>query len=111
MSYERSYSYLPVISSKTKRLLGYLTAEQLEKTSNSRPDGKVADHYIRFRKDVELPHKKFTVITPETPLEVLEEFFDSGEEFAVITDSQRKFVLGVATREDLSRFVLHRPTI
>lgn len=56
----------------------------------------------------------------QTPLEELEEFFESevggnGErrekqEFAVVTDALRKFVLGVATRGDLEEFVKRRPT-
>lgn len=49
----------------------------------------------------------------DTPLEELELFFygESGEggevkqRFAVVTDGERKFVLGVATVEDLKRFV------
>ena len=62
----------------------------------------------------------------DTPLEELERFFNGefvtgsregeGEtqqrerqEFAVVTDASRKFVLGVATREDLEQFVKRRP--
>ena len=53
-------------------------------------------------------------------LEELEAFFDSevganGEKrdkqsFAVVTDSLRKFVLGVATKADLEEFVKRRPS-
>lgn len=62
----------------------------------------------------------YRVITMETPLEELEEFFESeiggnGEKrekqgFAVVTDGTRKFVLGVATKADLEEFVKRRPT-
>jgi len=50
----------------------------------------------------------------QTPLEELEAFFrgeGSGEkqDFAVITDEKRRFVLGVATVEDLGEFVRRRP--
>lgn len=55
----------------------------------------------------------------ETPLEELEQFFESetgpnGEgrekqEFAVVTDASRKFVLGVVTKGDLEEFVKRRP--
>lgn len=55
----------------------------------------------------------------ETPLEELEKFFESqtganGDErekqqFAVVTDGARKFVLGVATKADLEEFVKRRP--
>lgn len=64
----------------------------------------------------------YKVITMETPLEELERFFDGDmglsdggekrekQDFAVVTDASRKFVLGVATREDLEQFVKRRPT-
>ena len=60
----------------------------------------------------------------ETPLEELEIFFRGGanpeatqkpegsewaSEFAVITDENRRFVLGVATVQDLEKFVERRP--
>lgn len=52
----------------------------------------------------------------ETPLEELEAFFRGGEkgdkwsqDFAVITDENRRFVLGVATVQDLEEFVKRRP--
>lgn len=63
----------------------------------------------------------------DTPLEELERFFDGAvvvagggeggdngerrekQDFAVVTDASRKFVLGVATREDLEQFVKRRP--
>ena len=42
------------------------------------------------------------MITPDTPLEDLEEFFRSkGTEFALVTDLERKWVLAVATKTDL----------
>lgn len=70
--------------------------------------------------------RMYKVITMDTPLEELERFFNgdivtgsgNGEggaqqrekqEFAVVTDASRKFVLGVATREDLEQFVKRRP--
>ncbi|PIG84785.1 cystathionine beta-synthase (beta-thionase) [Aspergillus arachidicola] len=61
----------------------------------------------------------YQVITMETPLEELEQFFETetgpnGEkrekqEFAVVTDASRKFVLGVVTKGDLEEFVKRRP--
>lgn len=60
----------------------------------------------------------------ETPLEDLEIFFRGGadpaavqkpegsewaSEFAVVTDENRRFVLGVATVQDLEKFVERRP--
>ena len=59
--------------------------------------------------------KKYNVITPSTPLEELEAFFEGSEnggqsqDFAIVTDVGRRFVLGVATRADLEEFVRRRP--
>jgi hypothetical protein len=57
---------------------------------------------------------RYKVITTETPLEELEQFFRGGvdgsgaQEFAVVTDASRKFVLGVATQSDLENFMKRR---
>lgn len=67
---------------------------------------------MRFRRRGGPPYK---VITMDTPLEELEAFFEGSatdgqrQEFAVITDDRRRFVLGVATRADLEEFVKRRP--
>ena len=57
----------------------------------------------------------YKVITMNTPLEELETFFNGGvngsgpQDFAVVTDDKRRFVLGVATKGDLEEFVKRRP--
>lgn len=56
----------------------------------------------------------YRVISMDTPLEDLEAFFDGEgggrrQDFAVVTDEGRRFVLGVATRGDLEEFVKRRP--
>ncbi len=56
----------------------------------------------------------YRVISMDTPLEALEAFFDGEggagrQDFAVVTDEGRRFVLGVATRGDLEEFVKRRP--
>ena len=53
--------------------------------------------------------KVYKVISMDTPLEELEEFFEGGNDFAVVTDGGRRFVLGVATKADLEEFVRRRP--
>lgn len=59
--------------------------------------------------------RKYRVITMDTPLEELEAFFEGAhtagqkQSFAVVTDENRRFVLGVATRADLEEFVKRRP--
>jgi hypothetical protein len=52
--------------------------------------------------------KGYKLITPDTPLEELEDFL-RGEQFAVVTDERRRFVLALATREDLEGFLKRRP--
>lgn len=128
MSFERSYSYLPVVSAKSRSLIGYLSAEQLKKAassgklpkpvtgkkSNSDQDSVMVDLSIETARAFthRFPKKqKFKKITPDTPLEELEEFFERDNDFAVVTDEDRKFVLGVAVPEDLAKFVERRPSI
>lgn len=59
--------------------------------------------------------RTYTVITMQTTLETLEEFFERDDgtggknSFAVVTDEKRRFVLGVATKGDLEEFVKRRP--
>ncbi|KAK9480968.1 hypothetical protein V1514DRAFT_345745 [Lipomyces japonicus] len=107
-SYERSYSYLPVVSSKNRSLLGYLSAEQLQKLFSSRdaPVPKKPHADVGFSKK-----NAFKIITPDTPLEELEAFFANGHDFAVVTDDSRRFVLGIATLGDLDNFIKRRPSI
>jgi hypothetical protein len=75
------------------------------------PEDEVGKAMLRFRRK----GRAYRVITMDTPLEELEAFFEGAmtdgqkQDFAVITDAQRRFVLGVATREDLEEFVKRRP--
>lgn len=71
--------------------------------------------------------KKYRVITPQTTLADLEKFFkgelgmgegDGGaegggedQEFAVVTDAERKFVLGVVTKGDLDEWNRRRGSV
>ncbi|KAI4631518.1 uncharacterized protein J4E87_002223 [Alternaria ethzedia] len=110
---ERDYTHLTVISQTNRALLGYISIPHLQQLLK---DGKVKDsdpveaamHKFQRR------GRRYKVITTETPLEELEEFFAGGvdgsgkQEFAVVTDASRKFVLGVATRADLENFAKRR---
>ena len=113
-AYERDYSHLTVIASDTRALLGYLSIPWLKEQLKSgavRDEDPVEKAMQRFRRK----GKKYKVITMDTPLEELEEFFEGGvdgdrpEDFAVVTDWNRRFVLGVATKWDLEEFVRRRP--
>ncbi|EON97879.1 putative cystathionine beta-synthase protein [Phaeoacremonium minimum UCRPA7] len=113
-AFERDYTHLTIVDSDTRALLGYIAIPQLQSMLDSgkvRPDDEIRNAMTRFQRK----GKKYEVITMDTPLEKLEEFFEGGatggqkQEFAVITDDQRRFVLGVATVQDLEEFVKRRP--
>lgn len=109
---ERDYTHLTVIS-ENRALLGYISIPRLQQLLK---EGKVKDSdsveaaMQKFRRR----GTKYKVISLETPLEELEGFFNGGvdgsgkQDFAVVTDGSRKFVLGVATKEDLENFVKRR---
>ncbi|KAL4926959.1 putative cystathionine beta-synthase (beta-thionase) [Aspergillus undulatus] len=111
-AFERDYTHLTVTSSTHRSLLGYLSIPRLKELLGAgtvKESDTVSAAMQRFNR------KKGTyrVITMETPLEELQRFFEgeNGEasEFAVVTDAERKFVLGVATKGDLEEFVRRRP--
>jgi CBS domain-containing protein len=113
------YSHLTVLSENNRSLLGYLTISKLKnlfETKQIRPTDPVSKAMIRFQRRGTY---KYQVITMETELWELEGFFENvGEyatgtkqDFAVVTDGGRKFVLGVVTRGDLDEFVKRRPSM
>ena len=112
-AYERDYTHLTVVSQDTRALLGYLSIprlKQLLKEGAVIENDPVEKAMQRFRRK----GKVYKVITMDTPLEELEEFFSGGrsgvpQEFAVVTDGSRRFVLGVSTKSDLEEFVKRRP--
>ncbi|KAJ2892198.1 hypothetical protein MKZ38_010134 [Zalerion maritima] len=114
-AFERDYTHLTIVDGKTRALLGYIAIPLLQEMLDSgrvTPQDAVSKAMVRFQRKG--PHK-YKTITMDTPLEELEEFFEGGchggqkQEFAVITDEMRRFVLGVATRSDLEEFVKRRP--
>lgn len=113
------YSHLTVLSEQTRSLLGYLPISKLKSLFESRqldPHDPVKKAMVKFKRGGD---KKYQVITMETELWELEGFFNNigpyatgtKQDFAVVTDGGRKFVLGVATRHDLVEFVKRRPSI
>lgn len=112
-AYERDYTHLTVIDPEHKSLLGYISIphlQQLLKDQKVRETDNVDKAMIRFKRK----GKKYKLITMETPLLELEAFFEGEEtgqkqDFAVVTDPARRFVLGVATKEDLHKFADRRP--
>ncbi|KAI9635831.1 uncharacterized protein MKK02DRAFT_44526 [Dioszegia hungarica] len=108
-AYEREFDQLPVLSDRRKPI-GYLNVPSLKekyKRGEARDDDQLYRHTTHF--PLASKSHPYTVITPDTPLEELEEFFRSkGTEFALVTDYQRKWVLAVATLTDLETFVKRR---
>lgn len=113
------YSHLTVLSDNTRSLLGYLAISRLKSLFESRqlaPSDPVEKAMIKFKRSA---GKKYQTITMETELWELEGFFENvgdyatgtKQDFAVVTDSARKFVLGVATRHDLDELVKRRPSL
>ncbi|KAG5979679.1 hypothetical protein E4U55_004897 [Claviceps digitariae] len=114
-AFEREYTHLTIVDSETRSLLGYISIPHLQAQLDSgkvKPDDPLSSAMTRFQRR----GRSYQVITMETPLEQLEGFFRGGvsegpwkQEFAVITDENRRFVLGVATTQDLEEFVKRRP--
>lgn len=112
------YSHLTVLSESTRSLLGYLSIPHLKSLFESGkldPSDPVEKAMIRFKRSAS---RQYQVITMETELFELEGFFENvgayatgtKQDFAVVTDGGRKFVLGVVTRADLREFVKRRPS-
>ncbi|KAF2808644.1 uncharacterized protein BDZ99DRAFT_419898 [Mytilinidion resinicola] len=113
-AFERDYTHLTVVSQENRALLGYLSIPRLKellKEGKVKESDPVEQAMLKFRRK----GKVYKVITMDTPLEELEAFFNGGvngsgvQDFAVVTDGNRRFVLGVATKSDLATFVQRRP--
>ncbi|KAI9568093.1 hypothetical protein HD554DRAFT_817907 [Boletus coccyginus] len=106
LAYERDFSHIPVLD-KHRRPLGYIDVAALKakwQAGCADPDDSVKKYMSRFIRNEANP---YTVITPDTPLAELAEFLRDNI-FALVTDSNRKFVLAVATPQDLENFVSRR---
>ncbi|KAI0827038.1 hypothetical protein BC628DRAFT_1370500 [Trametes gibbosa] len=106
MAYERDFSHIPVLD-QNRKLLGYIDVASLKarwEAGKANPDDKVAQYMTKFKRTAATP---YTIITPSTPLAELEDFLKRNI-FAIVTDWDRKFVLGVATSQDLENFVSRR---
>ncbi|EGU77790.1 hypothetical protein FOXB_11654 [Fusarium oxysporum f. sp. conglutinans Fo5176] len=114
-AFERDYTHLTIVDADTRALLGYISIPHLQSLLDSgkvKPEDQLSAAMTRFQRK----GRTYQVITMETTLEELENFFRGGvpdgpwkQEFAVITDEKRRFVLGVATVQDLEEFVKRRP--
>ncbi|CAL1709118.1 unnamed protein product [Somion occarium] len=106
LAYERDFSHIPVLGGN-RRPLGYVDVAELKskwEAGQANPDDRVEQYMTKFVRSACQP---YSLITPGTPLEELERFLENNI-FALVTDWDRKFVLGVATRQDLESFVSRR---
>ncbi|EPE06786.1 cystathionine beta-synthase [Ophiostoma piceae UAMH 11346] len=117
-AFERDFTHLTVVDGTTKALLGYVSMPQLQKLLASgqvAPTDTLGSSAAMTRFGFQRQGRAYRVITMQTPLEQLEGFFEGAltrgqkQQFAVITDERRRFVLGVATKADLEEFVKRRP--
>ncbi|ESK90287.1 cystathionine beta-synthase (beta-thionase) [Moniliophthora roreri MCA 2997] len=107
LAYERDFSCIPVLASKNRKPLGYVQVanlKQMWEAGEADPTTPVSTHMTKFKRSSKHP---YTLITPLTPLNELEVFLKENI-FALVTDSERKFVLAVATLQDLENFVTRR---
>jgi len=106
LAYDRDFSHIPVLSPQ-RRPLGYINVAALKaqwEAGEASPEDPILDYMIKFQRG---RSNGYILITPASPLLDLEEFL-GDHIFALVTDSSRKFVLAVATRQDLDNFVTRR---
>ncbi|EMD31884.1 hypothetical protein CERSUDRAFT_99872 [Gelatoporia subvermispora B] len=106
LAYERDFSHIPVLD-RNRKPLGYIDVTALKEkweSGQADPSDKVSKFLTKFNRS---SNQRYTLITPSTPLAELEEFLGHNI-FALVSDWDRKFVLGVATSQDLENFVSRR---
>ncbi|KAH9962210.1 hypothetical protein BC827DRAFT_1199702 [Russula dissimulans] len=104
LAYDRDFSHIPVLG-KRRNLLGYVEVATLKKkweAGEVNATDKILSCMTKFNRSPRT--NPYTTITLDTPLADLEGFLQNNV-FAVVTDYERKFVLGVATPQDLETFV------
>ncbi|KAN0111789.1 hypothetical protein V8E52_008169 [Russula decolorans] len=107
LAYDRDFSHIPVLG-KRRNLLGYIEVTTLKRkweANEVNPTDKISSCMTRFNRSART--NPYTIITSDTALADLENFL-KDHIFALVTDYERKFVLGVATPQDLEAFVSRR---
>ncbi|KAG7091864.1 hypothetical protein E1B28_008265 [Marasmius oreades] len=107
LAYDRDFSHIPVLD-RNRKPLGYVEVsklKQLWESGKADPTDSVSKYMTRFKRSVD--SHPYSLVTPLTELNELEDFLKDNI-FALVTDSERKFVLAVATMHDLENFVTRR---
>ncbi|KAI3403485.2 hypothetical protein KGF56_003769 [Candida oxycetoniae] len=137
IGFENEFTYLPVIHEVNKRLLGIINLEQFK---DNYPDDKLKPqvfHYMLWfnpktkmkyeneimkekksvdntppmTKILKPKGKRYSVLTPFSPLEDLASFFNRGNYFAIVTNDSGNVVYGVVTPQDLMKYEQSRPKL
>ncbi|KAI1314659.1 hypothetical protein EDD11_001912 [Mortierella claussenii] len=110
----REFSQLPVIHPTNRKLMGYisLTALTALLEDGQAPESDLVSKWMysflkKNGKGKSGTRSTYETITPNTPLADLSKFFEKHS-FAVVTDDDRRWCLGVATKYDLMTFLNRR---
>ncbi|PWA02234.1 hypothetical protein BB558_001625 [Smittium angustum] len=108
---ERDFSQVPVTTANRK-LVGFISKTHIENllvSGEASPESPITDYMHKFvdTSVKGLGKSSYKLITPETPLVDLAKFFESHS-VAFVTDTSRRFCLGVVTKNDLLQFIERR---
>ncbi|KAF9204397.1 hypothetical protein BGZ49_005326 [Haplosporangium sp. Z 27] len=108
----REFSQLPVLNTTNRKLMGYISLTALTslmEEGKAHESDEVSKWMYSFTKKGNKgeARSKYETITPNTPLSDLSKFFEKHS-FAVVTDDDRRWCLGVATKYDLMTFLNRR---
>ena len=102
---EREFSQLPVLD-EHRKMTGFVYDADLRAVLESNPAAS-ADPVKQWMNSFSGSRRRYQIITPDTSLAELAQFFERHSA-AFITDVQRRWCLGVATKYDLIRFLTGR---
>ncbi|KAF9212632.1 hypothetical protein CPC16_004722 [Podila verticillata] len=108
----REFSQLPVLNPTNRKLMGYISLTALTnllEEGRAKESDLVSQWMYSFLKKKGGPKSTYETITPNTPLADLAKFFEKHS-FAVVTDDDRRWCLGIATKYDLMTFLNRRQT-
>ncbi|KAI5952341.1 hypothetical protein KGF54_003207 [Candida jiufengensis] len=135
IGFEYDFTFLPIIHEINKKLLGVLNLDEINNNSKINGNEKVMKYMYWFNKSTQRKYqnnkepttnstslkttilkpntgKRYSVLTPFSPLEDLASFFNRDNNyFAIITNDEGTFVYGIATPEDLIKYEKSRPKL
>ncbi|KAF9435740.1 hypothetical protein BGZ76_005603 [Entomortierella beljakovae] len=107
----REFSQLPVLNPANRKLMGYISLTALTslmEEGQAQESDEVSKWMYSFQKKRKKGERStYETISPNTLLSDLSKFFEKHS-FAVVTDDDRRWCLGVATKYDLMTFMNRR---